>query len=236
MSKKVKKNNLGIIVTSIAVALILVVGFASISNASGSLQDKIAEVAGNVLGERLAAIIGIDSPILGGSTADDWDVGGALTVTGNTTLSGSTISLNGLQTIVSSGSFTSASTTPISIANLFGTTTTVTFSAFDITGGPTGTLDFTISTSSSPYADGVSSDGKFLDSVEVITSTPRYFVTGCDASKCEFSAGTASVVNVNLGPNEHIVGTVTLRNTEQNEAFIATTSTWAGIYTVEQKR
>lgn len=104
MSKKVKKNNLGLW------AVIAIIGVIGLGLGVNAYMGEAPRVV--VEGDYIEASQSGDVGMLGGSTSDDWDVGGNLTVAGTSAFTGAT-TFTGASSlgIITSGGSVNATTT-----------------------------------------------------------------------------------------------------------------------------
>ena len=103
--------------------------------------------------------------------------------------------ISDLDVEVSIGSFTDATTTPISVLNPFGATSTVDFMLYDQTGVATSTYTMDCGVATTQFA---SPSDLLIDGLSVATSTTVYMVNS------ENDSGTNSESHVIVGPTEYI--------------------------------
>ena len=129
MSNEVKRNNLTAIVIAVAVVCVGLVGVV------GAYSGMASTVIENVENLTIASDSSDGIGFLGGSTSDDWDIGGNLSVAGTSSFTGAT-SITGATTlgIVTSGGSVNATTTDAA---------TYTLVSADIAGYNYLNLDFT---------------------------------------------------------------------------------------------
>ena len=98
MAKRKQKNNFktigGVVAIALVISIVAVGGIITIGNAQQSQSDvaELTDLANSLGGNIDAFMAGLAyigegaSGLIGGSTSDDWEVGGDLSVTGNSTL------------------------------------------------------------------------------------------------------------------------------------------------------
>jgi len=199
------KMKAGIGIT-LAIALFLAVSVAvSPANASLSLWDRIANVAGNILGNKLAdKVEDISVEEFGAVSSPDfyadylWN--------------------NGFETKFITGNCQKGTTTLLSVKNPFTATSTVDLFIFDITTIATSSAHFKFGTSTTAYLDtGVVINSDALLSIEVATTTDGYFVAGMTGTAGIDAADAGSLSRMFIAPNQYVLGIATSSATYNNE-------------------
>ena len=215
--KKQKFNYWQIGIASFAVVILF--GFAVVASADvggfwGSVADKVAVILAGRVDEP-------SSDVLGGSTSDDWNVGGNLTVDG-------TVTFGNIVTGYTNGTLADATTTVLAIEP--GVTTTINFLRLDITGPATSTYTVTCGTSSSefgtPSATLISS-GSIVTSSLVILENGVNYPSGTPTGGGYIAAG--SFGKLGIESDEWLMCKVT---TAYDGAFTEVTNTFAGTYSI----
>lgn len=234
--KRAKNNKIEIFAVS---ALVLFLLFTFVAKADYSFRQRIADVAGKVLGDALVGILVDDEEKLGGFT----DMYLPHTC------------INDVCTYHLSGTCPAASTTLLSFKNPSPATATLTYFRLDIDGVATSTAKFYVGTSSTSYIASTNTTfdtalaAKVIDGATYATNTQALYIMGMgdgDMGGSASSTGTGGEDMVIMGPSEYIVGIATstggtnelidwTSNRFLNKGFIGNTETfdceWTAIIT-----
>ncbi len=141
--------------------------------------------------------------------------------------SGGYLQNNQLQTKVSYGNFTDATTTYLALVNPLSATSTIDLSIIDVSTSATATAVHYCGTSTNAYPSGMNSYN-IVNAQSVATDTKAYFVLGQGGSGVEKGSGVTYPKLV-VGPAEYVVCKVT---STYPGAFTEVTNTFDGTYKI----
>jgi hypothetical protein len=222
MTKKTKKQLNKILKSRTAlvvgiVSILLLVGV--VVQAKISFLDKVAQIAGQVLGEKLYGDVDISGEEIqfGALTSPD--------------ITSRWMRHNGLMTYVENASFKDMTTTIVSFVNPFGAsaTSTVDLAKLTITGGATTTFDIICGASTDASAD---PSYNLIDSDDIATSSIGVIENNISSSYTN-GYGGGSVAKIMLTPETpYFVCKARTKAAIYDGAFTEPTNTFDGTYKV----
>lgn len=146
---------------------------------------------------------------------------------------------SGLNTVVTQGTFTAGTTTPVSITNPFSATSTVVIANIRGQNGTT-TIDLLMGTST--QASGLTNNSQvsptLIKAVQVATSTQFFFTSGTFGAG--MTSGTPTFTSIVVGPSESVVLMATSSfagsSATGNQGVTNSNSTFTGTYVLEWQR